>query len=84
MMDADFLHGSSKSVEVALKLPHTQSVSITLLPGIKVLREGSVEVPLTIHSVDVTNSGTVTHTYQGYYIVGTEGNSWQLFSASIH
>ncbi len=61
----------------------TQSVSITLLPGIKVLREGSVEVPLTIHSVDVTNSGTVTHTYQGYYIVGTEGNSWQLFSASI-
>jgi hypothetical protein len=76
-------HQSTSYQQFVAGFAHTKSVSITLLYGIEVLKEGSVEVPLTIHSVDTTNSGVVTHTYQGYYIVGTEGADWQLFSANI-
>ena len=62
----------------------TQSVSISIAyAGVTVLPDGSVKVPLTIHSVNMTSSGTVQHTYQGYYTVGIEVDSWHLLSASI-
>ena len=63
----------------------TQSVSISITyGGVTVLPDGSVKVPLTIHSVNTTSSGgTVQYTYQGYYTVGIEVDSWHLLSASI-
>jgi len=48
------------------------------------LLNGTVKVPLTIHSVNTSSSGgTVQHTYQGYYTAGIEVDSWHLLSASI-
>lgn len=63
----------------------TQSISISIdYDGVTVLVDGSVKVPLTIHSVNTTSSGgTVQHTYQGYYTIGIEVDSWHLLSASI-
>lgn len=77
-------HSSTSYQQFVAGFANTQSVSFTIQPGATVLNEGSVQVPVTIRSVDKTSSGTVTHTYQGSYIIGTEGNSWQLFSANIH
>jgi hypothetical protein len=51
---------------------------------VTVLNDGSVQVPLTITSLDKAKGGTVKHTFLGYYIVGTEGTTWQLFSANVH
>ncbi len=73
-------HNSTSYQQFVAGFANTQSVTITVLPGATVLNEGSVKVPVTIRSVNI---GNVTHTYQGYYIIGTEGNTWQLFSASI-
>ena len=73
-------HNSTSYSQFVAGFANTQSVSVTVLPGATVLNEGSVKVPVTIRSV---NTGNVTRTYQGYYIIGTEGNTWQLFSASI-
>ena len=78
-------HNSTSYQQFKAGFATTQSVSIAILPGSSVLNEGSVKVPLTIRSVDSTHSGPAAiHTYQGYYIIGTEGSTWQLFSASIH
>ncbi len=77
-------HNSTSYQQFKAGFATTQSVTIAILPGSTVLNEGSVKVPLTIHSVNTTHSGPVAaHTYQGSYIIGTEGNTWQLFSASI-
>jgi hypothetical protein len=77
-------HNSTSYEQFKAGFATTQSVSIAILPGASVLNEGSVKVPLTIHSVNSAHSGPATaHTYQGYYIIGTEGSTWQLFSASI-
>ncbi len=73
-------HNSTSYQQFVAGFANTQSVSITFPQSATVLNEGSVKVPVTIRSV---NTGNVTHTYQGYYIIGTEGNTWQLFSASI-
>jgi hypothetical protein len=63
----------------------TQSISICInYGGVTVLVDGSVKVPLTIHSVNTNSSGgIVQHTYQGYYTIGIEVDSWHLLSASF-
>jgi DNA-binding protein Fis len=76
-------HNSTTYQQFVAGFANTQSVSFTVQQGAMVLNEGSVKVPVTIRSLDKTQSGVVTHTYQGYYIIGTEGSTWQLFSASI-
>ncbi len=76
-------HNSTSYQQFVAGFANTQSVSITFPQAAIVLNEGSVKVPVTIRSVDKTQSGNVIHTYQGNYIIGTEGNTWQLFSASI-
>lgn len=77
-------HNTTTYQQFVAGFTNTQSVSFTVLPGVTVLKDGSVQVPVAIQAVDQTQSGTVTHSYQGSYIIGTEGNTWQLFSASIH
>ena len=63
----------------------TQSISISInYGGVTVLVDGSVKVPLTIHSMNTTSSGgTVQHIYQGNYTTGIEVDSWHLLNASI-
>jgi len=78
-------HNNTSYQQFAAGFANTQSVSIAIPFGdITVLKEGSVQVPLTITSLDKANGGTVKHTFLGYYIVGTEGTTWQLFSANVH
>src|SRR6266852_5231914 len=47
------------------------------------LSDGTVQVGITLQAVDNNSSGTVTHTFRGYYIVGQENGSWKLLSSNI-
>ena len=76
-------HSTTTYQQFVAGFANTRSVSFSVLPGTAVLKEGSVQIPVTIRSLDTTQSGTATHIYRGYYIIGTEGNTWQLFSANI-
>ena len=76
---------STSSYKFAKGFDYTRSVSITInSEGVTILNNGTVRVPLTITSVNTSGSGTVTYTYQGYYIVGIENGVWHLLSANIH
>ena len=77
-------HKTTSSYQFAKGFSNTKSVSITInYEGATILNDGSVRVPLTISSVNRSGSGTVTHTYQGYYIIGMENQIWHLLSANI-
>ena len=76
---------STSSYQFAKGFDYTRSVSIAInSEGVALLNDGTVKVPLTITSINTSGSGTVTHTYQGYYIVGIENGVWHLLSANIH
>ena len=76
---------STSSYQFAKGFDYTRSVSIAInAEGVTLLNDGTVKVPLTITSVNTSGSGTVTHTYQGYYIIGVENEVWHLLSANIH
>ncbi len=78
-------HKSTSSYQFAKGFDYTKSVSITInSEGVTILNDGTVRVPLTITSVNTSGLGTVTHTYQGYYIIGIENEVWHLLSANIH
>ncbi len=78
-------HKSTSSYQFAKGFDNTKSVSINInSEGTTILNDGTVRVPLTITSVNTSGSGTVSHTYQGYYIVGMENEVWHLLSANIH
>ncbi len=47
------------------------------------LSDGTVQVGITLQAVENSSSGTVTHTFQGYYIVGQENGSWKLLTPNI-
>ena len=76
---------STSSYQFAKGFDYTRSVSIAInSKGVTLLNDGTVKVPLTITSINTGGSGTVTHTYQGYYNVGIENEVWHLLSANIH
>lgn len=76
---------STSSYQFAKGFDNTKSVSINInSEGATILNDGTVRVPLTITSINISSSGTVSHTYQGYYIVGMENQVWHLLSANIH
>ena len=76
---------STSSYQFAKGFDYTRSVSLAInSEGVTLLNDGTVKVPLTITSVNTSGSGTVTHTYQGYYIIGTENGVWHLLGANIH
>ena len=78
-------HKSTSSYQFAKGFDYTRSVSIAInSEGVTLLNDGTVKVPLTITSINTSGSGTMTHTYQGYYIVGIENGVWHLLSANIH
>ena len=78
-------HKSTSSYQFAKGFDNTKSVSINInSEGVTILNDGAVRVPLTITSINTNGSSTVTHTYQGYYIVGMENEVWHLLSANIH
>jgi hypothetical protein len=78
-------HNNTPYQQFAAGFANTQSVSIAIPFGdVSVLKEGSVQVPLIVTSLDKANAGMVKHIFLGYYIVGTEGTTWQLFSANVH
>ncbi len=78
-------HKSTSSYQFAKGFDNTQSVSIHIhFESVTILGDGTVGVPLTITSVDMSNSGTIYHTYQGFYIIGMENEVWHLLSATIH
>ena len=78
-------HKSTSSYQFAKGFDNTKSVSISInSEGVTILNDGTVKVPLTITSVNTSGSGTVTHTYQGDYIIGMENQVWHLLSANIH
>jgi hypothetical protein len=78
-------HKSTSSYQFAIGFANTRSVSISISSeGATILSDGMVRVPLTITSVNTSGTGTVSHTYQGYYIVGMENEVWHLLSANIH
>ena len=78
-------HKSTSSYQFAKGFDNTKNVSINInSEGTTILNDGSVRVPLTITSINTSGSGTVSHTYQGYYIVGMENEVWHLLSANIH
>jgi len=76
---------STSSYQFAKGFDNTKSVSINInSEGVTLLNDGTVRVPLTITSVNTSGSETVSHPYQGYYIVGMENEVWHLLSANIH
>lgn len=78
-------HKSTSSYQFAKGFDNTKSVSINInSEGTTILNDGTVRVPLTITSINTSGSGTVSHTYQGYYIIGMENEVWHLLSANIH
>ncbi len=69
---SSFVNGFSNTV-------HDSVTFGTITP----LSDGTVQVGITLQAVDNNSSGTVTHTFQGYYIVGQENGSWKLLSSNI-
>ena len=78
-------HKSTSSYQFVKGFDNTKSVSINInSEGVILLNDGTVRVPLMITAINNSGSGNVTHTYQGYYIVGMESGVWHLLSANIH
>lgn len=47
------------------------------------LQDGTIQVSITLQTLDQSSSGTTTNTFQGYYVVGQEDGVLKLLSAHI-